>query len=118
MKTILSLVVALALAGCGTALAGPGELLHGDLMAARDNLQAAVDAGQLDRTDAALGCLTVVIAQLVAPTLPFRVEGMVSAASVAYVKAQQLKKGGPVVQKDCEALVGQFVLDGAKALLR
>ena len=110
-------LVLLALSGCTTiAHAGPQDIVVNDLTAARDNLQAAAAVGQLPKDDPALSCLNGVVAQLGAPSVEYKIKGLVSVASVAYIKAQAVKQGGPVLQRDCEALIGQFLINGAKAV--
>lgn len=103
-----------------------GTITQG-LQDASFNLDNAVTVGALDAQDAAPACLHSALKQLgIDPTSPTpdaasftpKVSDLISAASVAYIRARQAEKlagTGVTVDVSCKALIGQIVLDGGKA---
>lgn len=146
MKRIAILCSALALlSACGTqpisaslthdiAAAAPtpkvNSTISQGLIDASFNLDQAVAVGALDKTDAAPACLHSVLTQLgIDPSNPStpaanftpRESDLISAASVAYIRARQaerLQKTGFSVDMSCKALIGQIVIDAGKAAAR
>jgi hypothetical protein len=122
--------------GCATPISknAPLPLLPGvarDLVATGWNLDQAVAVGALDAADPAVGCIHGVLAEAgldapvcVPPVAPATApvcppapasfvpenRGAVSAGSIVYIHAQQLRGlARLVVPMECDALVGQFV---------
>lgn len=135
MKYALALLLVL-LAGCATPISKSSAIplpagVAKDLVAAGWNLDQAVLVGALDATDPAVGCIHGVLAEAgldtpacVPPVAPATApvcppapasfipenSGAVSAGSIAYIHAQQLKNlVGLAVPVECDAMVGQFV---------
>ena len=100
----------------------PASVVGKDLVAAKSNLQKAVEIGVLKPGDAALSCLSGVVHDLgldgETVVLSFDPEnaGLVSAGSILYIRAQQLKDAAQSFQlpAECEAVVGKFVIDAAR----
>jgi uncharacterized protein YfiM (DUF2279 family) len=99
----------------------PGLVVQG-LLDAQYNLENAVAVGALPAEDPALPCVKSVLADLgvgqgeVQRFTP-RVSELLSAASVAYIRARQLERERDTPFKlsaDCKAIVGQIMIDFAK----
>lgn len=94
------------------------------------NLDNAVTVGALDANDAAPACLHSVLKQLgidpTSPSIPAasftpKVSDLISAASVAYIRARQAERAagtGVTVDVSCKALIGQIVIDSGKAAMQ
>ncbi len=141
---LLPMLLAGALAGCTAPISGsltkditatvapatPGHLggvvIQG-LTDAAFNLDEAVRVGALDKTDPAPACFHGMLTQLgvevpagaVAPaSFTPKVSDLISAGSILYIRAQQLKKlrgGGISVPSSCKELISTFMLDAAAA---
>jgi len=101
------------------------------LLDAEFNLDNAIVVGALPKTDPADACLHGALTQIgiepqangtpatPLPSFTPKVSDLISAGSVLYIRAQQLKAlqgaGGLTVPVPCEAIIGQFVLDAGKA---
>jgi hypothetical protein len=139
MNRLLYIAFALlfcALAGCAAPISksGPVPLPAGvarDLVATGWNLDQAVSVGAILPTDPAVACVHGVLAEAgldtpacvppippattpicpaPAPSFVPENKGAVSAGSIAYIHAQQLKGLASVtVPMECDAIVGQFV---------
>jgi hypothetical protein len=104
----------------GTAAAG---VLAKDFQSAAWNLDQAVSVGALAADDPAPACLHAILTDLgmegpPPPSFTPRNDGLVSAGSILYIRAQQLKKiqgGGITVPVSCEAVIGRFTMDAVKA---
>lgn len=136
MKHLLTLVLILALAGCTTISANPlqdlpkthlgGVVIQG-LQDASFNLDSAVTVGALTAADPAPPCFHAVLTRLGAdpanpapPGASFtpKVSDLISAGSVLYIRAQQLKQAqgtGITVPSSCKLLITDFLLDAAGA---
>lgn len=135
-STLLATVAILPvlLLGCTSPISGniaddalstpAGKVLATDLTATAFNLNSAVKVGALPATDPATGCVNSALAQfgLTAPAGPSFVPenvGPISAGSIVYIRAQQLKAAAGTLSGDlpvpCEALIGKLVVDGIKA---
>jgi hypothetical protein len=113
-------------AGAGS---GPlGKAIQQGLLDATFNLDSAVKVGALDAIDPAPPCFHGVLQQLgIDPSLPTqgpgtsftpKVSDLISAGSVLYIRAQQLRKlqgAGVQTPVACKALIGQFLIDAAGA---
>ena len=122
------------LAGCTTISANPlqdlpktqlgGVVIQG-LQDATFNLDSAVAVGALPKTDPAPGCFHGILTTLGAdPANPApaaasftpKVSDLISAGSVLYIRAQQLKQAqgsGISVPSSCKLLITDFLLDAA-----
>jgi hypothetical protein len=128
MKSIL-VALALALTACTAPISKsvtlPSDsLLARDIVAAGFNLNSAVTVGALPANDPAVLCVNDVLKQsgldgsLPAATsfVPKNIAA-VSAGSIVYIQAQQLKQVGSLtVPVDCEALIGKLNIDGLRAI--
>lgn len=128
-RLLLPAALALMLAGCQGPISGSlpsdflagsgqtGATIIGGLQDAAWNLDQAVAVGALDAADPAPGCLHAALADLgIGANLPSfkpKVSDLISAGSIAYIRAQQAKKlsGGVVVAQSCKAIIGEIVLD-------
>lgn len=136
MKAIFAILFAALLSGCGSlgvisnapagGLVTADSVVGKDLKAATSNVDKAVAIGVLDVNDPAAYCLHSILKDAclegacATPPASFEpdVSGVVSAASVAYIRVQQLKKlraQAKPVDPACEAVVGRIVIDAAKA---
>lgn len=88
-----------------------GKLVAVDLVATLHNMDAAVQVGALSADDPAPGCIRAAVNRLGLEQETFEpeVNGLISAASVAYIKARQIENRAPV-SLDCKALVGDILL--------
>lgn len=88
-----------------------GRLIVSDLVATSHNLDAAVQVGALPADDPAPGCIRAAVNRLGLDQETFEPEisGLISAASVAYIKAKQIENRAPV-SNECKALVGDILL--------
>lgn len=137
MSHVLAILSMLVLAaGCTTISANPiqdlpktqlgGVVIQG-LQDASFNLDSAVTVGALTATDPAPPCFHAVLTRLGAdPTNPVppgasftpKVSDLISAGSVLYIRAQQLKQAqgaGVTVPTSCKLLITDFLLDAAGA---
>lgn len=101
------------------------------LLDAEWNLDQAIVVGALPANDPADACLHQGLTQIgiepnpngqaatPAPSFVPKISDLISAGSVLYIRAQQLKAlqggGGLQVPVACEAVIGRFVLDAGKA---
>lgn len=121
MKTLyLALAAVVLMTGCSTVgmVEKPvvGSIIQNDLTAARDNIKLAIARGELAPNDPALPCLESVVGMVQPQEGPsYSVNGIISGASVAYVKVNGLQKLSPALQMGCQALVGKFLIDGVRA---
>jgi hypothetical protein len=134
----IALMAVLALGACTTQISGSpfNDLANGqagqaaqffitDLQTAAENLDAAVNAGELAKDDPAPRFLHAVLQRAgieaspgTTTPKPFvaQIDGLVSAGSVLYIRIQQGKailEGGSILPTACKTLVGQIVIDGA-----
>lgn len=127
----LALAAACLLSACAAEISGnPSPIsstgvIGKDLQAAGRNLESAVKVGALSEDDPAPKCLANLLADLgldgTSVTDSFAPEraGIVSEGSILYVRAQQLKQVRDYrLPTECEAIVGRFVLDSARAGVR
>jgi len=118
-------------AGCATISDQPtggalaGGLVAQDLQDASANFDGAIAIGVLPADDPAAGCLKRVIADLgiggpEPKSFEVKRSGLISEASIVYIRAKQARAGlGSVeVSTECKALLGQFIIDNAKAFRR
>jgi hypothetical protein len=121
----------------GGQTAPAARVLVTDLQTAAANLDAAAAAGILDRSDQAPQCLHSLLKQEgidTAAAMPAaagsagaaaaspasinaKIDGAVSAASVLYIRFQQLKKienQGISLDPGCKQVIGQMVIDAAE----
>jgi hypothetical protein len=102
-----------------------------DLQSATFNLDQAVAIGALPKDDPAPACLHDFLVKAgievpagAAPQASFtpKNDGIASVGSIVYIQAQQAKAisalGAPAVAVSCKALLGQFVIDGATAVVK
>jgi hypothetical protein len=129
MRTALALTIFL-LAACTTPISksGPVPLPFGvarDLVATGWDIDQAVAVGAILPTDPAVGCIHGVLAEAgldtpacvapavcppAAPSFVPQNRGAVSAGSIVYIHAQQLKNLSQLaVPVECDAMIGQFV---------
>ncbi len=118
-------ILGLALSACSsvvtTQVVSQESVLGQDILAAESNLKKAVEVGVLGDGDPALACLSGIVADLnlagePAPGFEPEKKGLVSLGSVVYIRAQQAKAFADFkLNEDCEAVVGRFVLDSARA---
>jgi hypothetical protein len=104
----------------------PNIVVQG-LLDAQFNFREAMRVGALDKTDPALACVDSVLADLgvgaaEAERFTPRVNELIGAGSVAYIRARQLEReaNGPgfKLSFDCKALIGQIVIDAGKVAAR
>lgn len=141
MKKLLAVALSLSLVACAST---PDLIVGGDptkkvplvlqnptvitdLQSAAYNLDNAVAVGALLADDPAPACVHAVLKQAgvevdgqVVEQKSFvpKKDGLASAGSIAYILAQQAKRGlgvKPVVPMDCKALIGTLVIDGIEA---
>jgi len=99
-----------------------------DLQAAEWNLDQAISIGVLPSTDPADKCLhdelggagldPTVTPAPTAKSFTAKNQGLASAGSILYIKAQQAQSAAATAKADdasCEALVGKIVIDAVKA---
>ena len=131
MKRLSVVMCALLLAGCAGLSAQPvGGVLSGgivaqDLQDASANFDGAIAIGALPADDPAAACLKKVLADLGVggpepKTFEVKRSGLVSEASLIYIRAKQLQAGAGAVEVslECKALLGQVLIDNAKAFRR
>ena len=99
-----------------------------DLKAAAYNLDQAIAIGVLPEDDPAAGCVHGVLGDLglegdgtatAAQSFQPKRDGLISTGAVLYIRARQLEKareaGRFKLPEDCKAIIGQIVIDAAKA---
>ena len=96
-----------------------------DLQDAAWNFDQAMAVGALTPDDPASPCLHQALQEIgaegpPAPSFKPRQGGLVSAASIAYIRAQQLKRmqGGVQAPVSCDALVGRLMIDQLKGAVK
>ena len=146
MKYLFAVLIITLMAGCTAPIRGPetitatGAPVAGggipitnptvvtDLQDAAYNFDNAVLVGALPATDPAPKCIHGILQQAgievpagvsAAKSFTPKNGGAISAGSIAYIQAQQLKATlgqGVVVPQDCKALIGSVVIDGLTAV--
>ena len=119
---MVSMICALALVVTGCAMdtpigskyqptTAPGKLIINDLKAASVNLNSAVRVGALPASDPAPDCLRNALDRFGEGQETFvpEVDGVVSLASIAYIRAKQLENRAPV-STECKAMLGDILL--------
>lgn len=112
MKYILILLM---LSGCAIdpigAKLSPGTIIENDLTATALNLDQAVAVGALPADDPAPICLHDLLARTGQgqDTFKPKISGLISAGSVGYIKAQQLKNRGDI-SAACKAVIGDILV--------
>ena len=89
----------------------PGKLIMNDLKAASVNLNSAVRVGALPASDPAPDCLQNALDRFGEGQETFvpEIDGVVSLASIAYIRAKQLENRAPV-SMECKAMLGDILL--------
>ena len=113
MKYILILLM---LSGCAItdpigARLSPGNIIENDLTATALNLDQAVAVGVLSADDPAPICLHDLLARTGQgqDTFKPKISGLISAGSIGYIKAQQIKNRGEI-SAACKAIVGDILV--------
>lgn len=136
----LALNVAVMLGGCTAPISGSitndilssassgaiGQQVQSDLAATQYNLAQAVSVGALSANDPAPACVNQAVATLglgaTGKSFTPQLAGVVSAASIAYIRAQQVKalagSGTLQVPPACLQILGQMQLDALAAAIR
>ena len=113
MKYILILLM---LSGCAItdpigAKLSPGTVIENDLTATALNLDQAVAVGALPADDPAPACLHDLLSRTGAGQETFKpqIAGLISAQSILYIKAQQIKNRGEL-SASCKAIIGDILV--------
>lgn len=113
MKYILILLM---LSGCAItdpigAKLSPGTVIENDLTATALNLDQAVAVGALSADDPAPICLHDLLARTGQGQDTFnpQIAGLISAGSIGYIKAQQIKNRGEI-SAACKAVIGDILV--------
>lgn len=112
----LIITFAILLSGCAItdpigARLSPGTIIENDLTATALNLDQAVAVGALPANDPAPVCLHDLLSRTGAGQETFKpqISGLISAQSVLYIKAQQIKNRGEL-SASCKAIIGDIVV--------
>ncbi len=113
---ILIIAFAILLSGCAItdpigAKLSPGTVIENDLVATALNLDQAVAVGALSADDPAPICLHDLLARTGQGQDTFKpqISGLISAGSIGYIKAQQLKNRGEL-SVACKAIIGDILV--------
>jgi len=113
---ILIIAFALMLSGCAItdpigAKLSPGSVIESDLTATALNLDQAVAVGALPADDPAPACLHDLLSRTGVGQETFRpqIAGLISAQSILYIKAQQIKNRGEL-STACKAIIGDILV--------
>ena len=114
MLRILIVIACLLAMGCASINGQPPalnlDILKADFQAASDNFKAAGLTGESQ-------CLADAVAKLGGTTQSYKVVGIFSAASVAYIGYDQLQsslaQGPNALSPACQQVVGKVILAGA-----
>jgi hypothetical protein len=127
-KLLTVLLALIALSGCASTISNstttlePDGIVIRDLRAAAFNFSEAQRIGLLPDDDPGATCVKSVLARVDLPSESFtpQREGLISGASVAYIRAQQAKAMAAAARigPDCEAVIGRIIIDAARVGIR
>lgn len=132
-EILIAVACLFLLAACATTISGPGQVVGisptstvgTDLLSTAYNLDNAIAVGALPADDPAAACVHDVLVKAglelppgsePAKSFEPKRDGIASEGAIVYIRAQNLKSlQGIDVSPECKMLIGQVVVDGARA---